>query len=232
MTYDTTHKSPNHSARGGVAISMIVLHATVGSGPSSLAWLCNPQPDDPEARVSIHYLIYKTGKIYQLVDDSEAAWHAGKSTWKGRDSTAIQKSSIGIELENANTGRDPYPQAQMDAVRELCQSLVSKYHIVPDMIVRHLDIAPGRKTDPAGFPFAQFVTSLYAPTFPTLSLTNKPTTIYQDSAATLPINQIVKGTLLLIDTARYPQQTGHISKTSPNFADLGFVLLADLDMVK
>lgn len=229
MTFsiDSTHKSPNHSSRGGTAVSMVVLHATVGSGPSSLAWLCNPQPDDPEARVSTHYLIYKTGKIYQLVDDSEAAWHAGKSTWKGRGSAEIQKSSIGIELENANTGRDPYPQAQMDAVRELCQSLVSKYHIPQDMIVRHLDIAPGRKTDPAGFPFAQFVATLYPAPLASLYKANKEAVVYQASngqgtvAGFLKLHEPVQ-----VGPERYPEGTVHL------LSGLGFVRLVDLDEVK
>lgn len=167
MTFsiDTSHKSPNYSSRDGTDISMICLHATVGSGPSSLSWLCNPQPNNPDACVSTHYLIYKTGKIYQLVDDSEASWHAGKSTWKGLGSAAIQKCSLGVELENSNSGRDPYPKVQLDALRWLCQDKIARYHITQDMVVRHLDIATpkGRKTDPAGFPFAQFVSSLYAP---------------------------------------------------------------------
>lgn len=231
MTYDTEHSSPNHSSRQGVAISMIVLHATVGSYESSLAWLCNPA-----SAVSSHYLIRKDGHIAQLVPDSEAAWHAGKSVWKGLDSAEIQHCSLGIEMENANTGRDPYPQVQLDAAHDLCAQKIARYHITRDMVVRHLDIAipKGRKTDPTGLPWPTFADSLYLapPTFPTLFTTNKPTTIYQDSAATMPVGNVVKGTLLLIDTARYPQPTGHISKTSPNFADLGFVLLADLDVVK
>lgn len=160
---DRTHTSPNKESRAGHRIRMLLLHATVGSGPSSLAWLCDPQPDDPDARVSIHYLIYKTGKIYQLVDDDEAAWHAGKSFWLGLTSTEIKLCSLGIELENLNTGRDPYPTVQLDAAHWLCQRLVQQYEIERAYCVRHLDVATpkGRKTDPAGFPWAQFVDGLY-----------------------------------------------------------------------
>lgn len=156
---DRTHKSPNYSSRHDAQIDMIVLHATVGSGASALSWLTNPA-----SRVSSHYLIYKTGYIYQLVDDEEAAWHAGKSTWRGLDSAQIQAQSIGIELENANTGHDPYPQAQLDALLSLCRPLVARYHIEASMVVRHLDIAipPGRKSDPANFP-GSFLSALYPP---------------------------------------------------------------------
>lgn len=162
MTYttDNSRQSPNHSTRGSTAISMLVLHSTVGGLKSSLNWLC-----DPASKVSAHYLIAKSGEIYQLVHDERAAWHAGKSAWRGLNSDQIQRSSIGVELENANTGRDPYPPAQLDAARELCQSLIARYAIPRTMVVRHLDIAilpKGRKTDPAGFPWASFVESLYA----------------------------------------------------------------------
>jgi N-acetyl-anhydromuramyl-L-alanine amidase AmpD len=228
---DSSRRSPNFSTREGRAVGMLVLHATVGSYGSSLSWLCNPT-----SGVSSSYLISKLGHIACLVPDDKAAWHAGKSFWKGLISAEIQHQSIGIELENANDGRDPWPAAQLDATAWLMQSLIATYHIPREMVVRHLDIAipKGRKTDPAGFPWAAFVDRLYAapPVFPTLYTTNTTTTIYQDSAATVSIGTAVKGTLLLIDGARYAQPTGHISKTSPNFPDLGFVRLADLDEVK
>lgn len=98
---------------------MIVLHATVGSARSALAWLTNPA-----ARVSAHYLIDKTGRVYQLVADEEAAWHAGRAEWKGQ--TAINEISLGIELENANDGRDPYPAPQITAVLSLLREKVER----------------------------------------------------------------------------------------------------------
>lgn len=156
LSIDHSHSSPNHSSRAGADIDMLVLHATVGSYASSLAWLTNPA-----SQVSTHYLISKSGHIAQLVDDSEAAWHAGKSTWLHRDSDDIRNASIGIELENLNDGRDPYPAAQLDACRALCRGLIAKYFIVRMMVVRHLDIAPSRKSDPAGLPWPAFRDSLY-----------------------------------------------------------------------
>jgi N-acetyl-anhydromuramyl-L-alanine amidase AmpD len=156
------HPSPNHSSRHGADISMLVLHATVGSYVSALAWLTSPQ-----SRVSSHYLIRKDGHVAQLVQDDRAAWHAGDSFWHGLDSKAIQYCSIGIELENANTGKDPYPPAQLRVTHDLCQSLISRYNIERADVVRHLDIAipKGRKTDPAGFPWPEFADGLYLPSF-------------------------------------------------------------------
>jgi hypothetical protein len=162
------YPSPNHGPRGGHDISMIVLHATVGSFKSSLDWLRNPQKDNPDDRVSTHYLIRKDGYIAQLVQDEQAAWHAGRARWHGL--TDINAVSLGIELENANNGRDPYPPAQLASAHWLCQDKIARYNIERADVVRHLDIAipKGRKTDPAGFPWPLFADSLYmdAPPLP------------------------------------------------------------------
>ena len=161
MNIDHSHPSPNHGPRVGADISMIVLHATVGSYASALSWLTNPA-----SKASTHYLIRKDGYIAQLVMDDRAAWHAGASEWFDLDSSDIQRQSLGVELENKNNGVDPYPPAQLASATELCRHLVTQYRIVHDMVTRHLDIAipKGRKTDPAGFPWAQFKTALYTHT--------------------------------------------------------------------
>jgi N-acetyl-anhydromuramyl-L-alanine amidase AmpD len=156
MFVDRAIQSPNYSPRGQQKISMIVLHATAGTARSALAWLTNPA-----ARVSAHYLIDKSGHTYQLVRDENTAWHAGRASWHGQ--TKINELSLGVELENANDGRDPYPQEQIDALLQLTQEKVSQYNIAPDMITRHLDVAVprGRKRDPAGFPWPEFISRLF-----------------------------------------------------------------------
>ena len=156
MVIDSTRHSSNYGPRNNQKISMIVLHATVGSAASALAWLTNPA-----ARVSAHYVIEKSGHIYQLVADEHAAWHAGRANWHGQ--TAINECSIGIELVNDNSGRDSYPPEQIGALLELTQAKVAQYQIAPDMVARHLDVAipHGRKTDPAGFPWPEFIARLF-----------------------------------------------------------------------
>lgn len=142
---DTTHRSPNHEPRTR-PIALVVLHATAGSLAGSLAWLCTPA-----SKVSTHYLIAKSGHVYQLVDDDAVAWHAGRAEWHGE--TAINDISLGVELENANDGRDPYPAAQVAALTTLVRALFARYG--PLALARHLDVARpvGRKSDPAGFPW-------------------------------------------------------------------------------
>jgi hypothetical protein len=160
---ETQYSSPNHSDRAGRKVRMIVLHSTVGGFHSSLSWLCSPK-----SKVSTHYLLSKTGRVLRLVAEERAAWHAGVSQWFDLDSDDIQLESIGIELENMNTGRDPYPPAQYAALLELCRPIIARYRIAPDMFVRHSDIAipRGRKTDPAGFPWDAFKKEVFAPAEP------------------------------------------------------------------
>ena len=49
-------------------------------------------------KVSCHYLISRAGKIFQMVEDNQVAWHAGKSKWRTKENLNI--NSIGIELVN------------------------------------------------------------------------------------------------------------------------------------
>jgi len=153
------HFQPGNTNR----VRMVVLHSTAARGPGDFNYLRRGGSD---ARpVSIHYYIDKAGNISQMVDDKDIAWQAGASTWKV-DGNLVSPScnpiSIGIELENLNTGRDPYPLAQYNAALQLVRFLVSKYNIPRNQLVRHLDIAPKRKTDPAGFPWERFVSEVYS----------------------------------------------------------------------
>jgi N-acetyl-anhydromuramyl-L-alanine amidase AmpD len=147
------------------SIKMVVLHATAGRYPGDYGWL--RQGGSSSAPVSIHYYIRKNGDISQMVDDEDTAWHAGRSTWvvdgqRIAYNVGCNPISLGIELENLNDGRDPYPPAQYEAALWLVRKLVADYGIPRAHLVRHLDIAPQRKTDPRGFAWEQFVAAVYA----------------------------------------------------------------------
>ncbi len=152
---NTTYVSPNHSERQK-PISIIVIHSTASDTLKSAAdWLCAVWSE-----VSTHYIIDETGAIFQLVDDTKVAWHAGKAKWDG--TTDVNGVSLGIELVNLNDGRDPYEPAQIAALTWLVEFKGHQYGVTLDNIVRHLDCAvpQGRKTDPAGFPWATWKKTL------------------------------------------------------------------------
>lgn len=95
--------------------------------------------------VSAHFLIQRSGEMVQFVSTDERAWHAGVSSWCGREQ--CNDFSIGIELEG--TDDTLYDEPQYDSLIALLTVLRNHYpSIHPGAIVGHSDIAPGRKTDP------------------------------------------------------------------------------------
>ena len=64
---------------------------------------------------------------------------------------SVNDFSIGIELVNLNDGSDPFPQRQIEAMRNLLKEIIGRHPI--QHIVTHYECAdpPGRKSDPAGF---------------------------------------------------------------------------------
>lgn len=136
--------SPNFDSRNGWVVDTLVLHYTdTRDLAEALSYLMNPQ-----AQVSSHYVVDVNGDVLQLVDESQRAWHAGKSFWRGW--TNLNQRSIGIEIVNAGHryGPNPFPRAQMEAVAQLCQAILARHAIEPRNVVAHSDIAPARKQDP------------------------------------------------------------------------------------
>ena len=88
--------------------------------------------------------------------ESDVAWHAGHSEWRGE--TAVNSISIGIENVNKNDGKDPYPEAQREALLSLVVSICEIHRINAEDVVGHKEIAvpAGRKDDPAGFALETF----------------------------------------------------------------------------
>jgi len=97
-----------------------------------------------EYEVSAHYLIARSGEIYQMVDEARRAWHAGAGSWRGAGD--VNSRSIGIELDN--NGRTPFSAPQMDALEALLGGVMARWKIPPAGVIAHSDIAPTRKTDP------------------------------------------------------------------------------------
>jgi AmpD protein len=93
-------------------------------------------------KVSAHFLIRRDGTLVQFVPCDFRAWHAGASSWRGRE--RCNDFSIGIELEG--TDERPYTAKQYARLARVLSS-VRRLHPITD-VVGHRDIAPGRKTDP------------------------------------------------------------------------------------
>jgi AmpD protein len=101
--------------------------------------------DVASLRVSAHVVIRRDGAPTQYVPFGARAWHAGKSSYQGRE--ACNDFSVGIELEGADQVAYAEPQylSLSRLIRALCEAYPS---LSPSHLVGHSDIAPGRKTDP------------------------------------------------------------------------------------
>lgn len=144
--------SPNFDSRGNQPIDMLVLHYTdMDSTEAAVERLC-----DPQAKVSAHYVVGEKGEIYQLVNETDRAWHAGESHWRG--SAAINARSIGIEIANRGHSNDypDFPDGQIASVIALSRDIIERYNIPERNVVGHSDIAFLRKVDPGEkFPWAK-----------------------------------------------------------------------------
>jgi len=151
--------SPNVDARpGGILPELIVVHG-ISLPPDDFGgpWIdrlfTNTLPPDAHPyfasiqtlRVSSHLLIRRDGEPVQYVPFHERAWHAGASSYQGRE--RCNDFSIGVEMEGAD--EVPYEPAQY---RMLAAAIVTLCDAYPSLslerIAGHSDIAPGRKTDP------------------------------------------------------------------------------------
>jgi N-acetylmuramoyl-L-alanine amidase len=130
--------------RGGDHVDFVILHYTgMASAQAAEDWLCTEQ-----SGVSCHYLVDERGGIVQMVDERERAWHAGVSWWRGESD--INSRSIGVEIHNPGhtLGYQPFPRVQIEAVTALCLDIMARHGLLPDAVLAHSDIAPGRKIDP------------------------------------------------------------------------------------
>ena len=108
-----------------------------------------------EAKYLPHFVVGKDGKVIQMVPIERRAWHAGVSHLNGISN--VNSYSIGVEMVNRNDGRDPYPDAQYNAVAGIVRLLRTRLVIPDNRIVSHAKIALpiGRKSDPVGFNFSK-----------------------------------------------------------------------------
>jgi AmpD protein len=151
--------SPNCDARpAGVEPDLIVVHGiSLPPGEFGGPWIerlfTNTLPSDAHPyfaaieglQVSSHVVIARDGALTQYVNLTERAWHAGESSYRGREK--CNDFSVGIELEG--TDEVPYDAVQYRKLVDLIAALRKAFpKLSPERLVGHSDIAPGRKTDP------------------------------------------------------------------------------------
>ena len=148
--------SPNVSPRpAGVAVDLAIVHS-ISLPPgryggdaierlftNTLDWDADPYFSTIRGlMVSAHFVVRRDGAVLQFVSTRDRAWHAGKSSWNGREN--CNDWSIGIELEGLEG--DAFEAAQYDALARLLRAIDAERGI--RQVVGHEHVAPGRKSDP------------------------------------------------------------------------------------
>ncbi|MCJ8006436.1 N-acetylmuramoyl-L-alanine amidase [Lederbergia wuyishanensis] len=124
-----------------------------------------------EYGVSTHYLIGRSGEIFQLVPDERVAYHAGSGVlpYFTKYRNKMNQYSIGIEMLAIGTKEEMesmiqeeiynsinpafigYTDAQYKSLNILLEDIINRNPTIErsrTYIVGHDDYAPGRKTDP------------------------------------------------------------------------------------
>lgn len=141
--------SPNYNKRSH-KVDSIILHADAASRiDSSLGWVRRK-----ESKVSYHIMIGRKGEVYLVVNPDDRAWHAGVSTFNGKNN--VNNFSIGVCLSNKNDGVEKHTEVQLAAAAKVCALLCKHYGILLSNITTHAVIAPGRKTDPVALDLETF----------------------------------------------------------------------------
>lgn len=147
---------------GPANLKGIVLHYTAGGSAESSARFMQ----ENAASVSAHFIVDRDGTIIQGRAINSVANHAGRSSYKGLH--GLNQYSLGIEISNRGYSVapvdgwvraahknapdwfvywEPYPDAQIAAVRDLCAALCVACPSIA-WIAGHDDVAPVRKIDP------------------------------------------------------------------------------------
>jgi N-acetyl-anhydromuramyl-L-alanine amidase AmpD len=93
-------------------------------------------------KVSCHHVVWEN-KVAKIWEYDDIVWHAWLSKWW--DLSNLNSHSICIEIIDKNK---TFNDRQRDTVKQLVYDIAKKYDIPYQNILRHSDVAPGRKIDP------------------------------------------------------------------------------------
>jgi hypothetical protein len=113
---------------------------------------------------SYHYLIDRFGRVFRVVEESDAANHAGQSVWADAEGIYVNlnDSFLGVSFEAQTGEMDAVTPAQISSAKMLTEMLRSRYGIPAENCVTHAQVSVnssnmriGTHTDwAAQFPFA------------------------------------------------------------------------------
>lgn len=136
VTWLPAHSS-NYSRRSSRSIRKIVIHTIEGAAGAGTSWFRNSR-----ANVSAHYVVAHSGRITQMVQDRDVAWHVRNHN----------SDSIGIENEGY-AQRNHWTSAQYTALARLVAYLCRQHRVPANRsgIKSHAELDPRRRSDPGPY---------------------------------------------------------------------------------
>ena len=172
------YTTANMSSRQGWVPDMICCHQTSGSAKSAINWFTNSR-----SKVSAHYLVDKSGGIYNFVPIEKMAWANGSNSTdeslpyhysKSKSEIVRERKTnanfytVSVEFENEDTGilTEPQYEAGLWLMKHIRSELKNIYGLEfqadREHIIAHSDINPTQKAGCPGkdFPFERFIHDL------------------------------------------------------------------------
>jgi len=129
----TRHPSPHFVLRNAGAPSAIIIYDGGSSDP-------NLELFEPEARLSVHYVVQRNGEIWHCVYDGDVAFHAPEGA-RLFGEEGVNAFALGIELAEAYNDKS-YTDDQIGALIGLVTALCYEYKIPLNRVVGqdHLEV--------------------------------------------------------------------------------------------
>lgn len=146
----TVVEAPGWKAAGVgslATVSGVILHHTAGPTTGNSPSLSLVQNGRPGLAGPLSQLFLARDGTFHVLAAGRAN-HAGRGEWNGI--TAGNSRMIGIEAENAGTGKDPWPDVQMEAYVNGVAAILRHINAGSGMACGHKEYAlpRGRKIDP------------------------------------------------------------------------------------
>jgi hypothetical protein len=138
----------------------IVAHHTASARGKNMPSLDVVTRGRSDLRGPLSQLVLGRDGTYAVVAAGTAN-HAGRGAWPfykaGIPPGSANKWTIGIEAENMGTGKEPWPEVQLDAYKRGVAAICKHLGLDPAYaVVGHKEYAPSRKPDPVLIDMGQF----------------------------------------------------------------------------
>ena len=105
---------------------------------------------------SYHYLIDRFGRVWRVVQETDAANHAGNSIWADSKYSYLNLNrsflGVSVETQTASSGEEtPATSAQIHSLKVLTEMLRSKYRISASNCVTHAQVSVNPGNNQVGY---------------------------------------------------------------------------------